>query len=516
MVVSERSHGWRSKNIKNRYSDLWSTQCDFTGRRDLTPMKQSFVLEESIRDTVEALRQRDMKAVDLVHAAVAQHDTMDAQLNAYRTFDATSAIEQAKEADGVLDRAAYDRNFIPAPLCGIPISIKDIYGTSGLPTFAGSNRQLPDEPWSRDAWLVARARKAGAIVMGKTHTVEFAYGGVGLNPHTSTPRNPWDREVNRIPGGSSCGAGVSLWEGSALVALGSDTGGSIRIPASMTGVVGHKTTKGRWSMQGVVQLSNTFDTVGALTRTVEDSAWFFGSVDPFWGDPSSLLEKLTETSLDEVRIGIPECSIWEACQDDLRDVLGTALTELEAAGAQVQRVEGSLLDDAADLYLTCGIGKAELSAFLNTHLPDWVEELHPIVGTRLVDPHQLDGPTHHEALSRQRRISAKAGELFIDNDVLVLPGHLVTPPPIQEVVSNLEAYGHINYTTLRATCAVNFLDLCAICVPVGLDSTGMPVGLQLIARGGDDEKLLGIALAIERSLGTAKDRLGSPPTEPLM
>ena len=511
MVVSERSHEWCPGNIANRYSGLWSTQRAFSGRRKLNPLKKSGVLKESIRDTVEALRQRDMKAVDLVHAAVAHHDTLKAQLNAYRTFDATSAIEQAKAADDVLDRAAFNPNIIPAPLCGIPISIKDIYGTSGLPTFAGSNRQLPDEPWSRDAWLVARARRAGAVVMGKTHTVEFAYGGVGLNPHSSTPRNPWDQKVNRIPGGSSCGAGVSLWEGSALVALGSDTGGSIRIPASMTGVVGHKTTKGRWSTQGVVQLSNTFDTVGALTRTVEDSAWFFGSVDPFCGDPCSLLKKLTETSLDGVRIGLPECSIWEACQDDLLDVLRAALTELEAAGAQVQRDRGSLLDDAVDLYLTCGIGKAELSAFLNTHLPEWTEELHPIVGTRLEGHHQLDGPEHHEALLRQRSISAKASELFTDKDVLVLPGHLVTPPPIQEVASDLEVYGHLNYTTLRATCAINLLDLCAISVPVGLDSAGMPVGLQLIAQGGDDEKLLGIALALERSLGTAKVRLGSPP-----
>ena len=450
-------------------------------------------------------------AVDLVRAAIANHDAMDAQLNAYRTFDATAAIEQAEAADSALDRAFSHPDITPAPLCGIPISVKDVYGANGLSTFAGSTRQLPQEPWSRDAWLVARAREAGAVVMGKTHTVEFAYGGVGLNPDSGTPRNPWDIESQRIPGGSSAGAGVSLWEGSALVALGSDTGGSIRIPASLTGSVGHKTTKGRWSTKGVVQLSNTFDTVGALTRTVEDSAWFFGSVDPFWGDPFPLLEKLTKTSLNGVRIGIPECSIWEACQSDLRNVLETALTELEAAGAQVRRDRGALLDDAVDLYLTCGIGKAELSAFLNTHLPEWIEELHPIVGTRLEGPHPLDGPEHQEALLRQRSISAKASELFTDTDVLVLPGHLVTPPPIKEVSSDLEAYSHINYTTLRATCAVNFLDLCAICVPVGLDSKGMPVGLQLIARGGDDERLLGIALALEQSLGTAEARLGSPP-----
>ncbi|NIR35760.1 MAG: amidase, partial [Actinobacteria bacterium] len=159
----------------------------------------------------------------------------------------------------------------PPPLTGIPISVKDLYGVDGLPTFAGTTRALP-ERWSRDAWLVRRLRDAGAIIVGKTHMVEMAFGGVGLNPSWETPRNPWDAGTHRIPGGSSSGAGVSLWEGSALIALGSDTGGSIRIPAALTGTVGQRTTKGRWPTTGVVPLSPTFDTVGALTRTVEDSA----------------------------------------------------------------------------------------------------------------------------------------------------------------------------------------------------------------------------------------------------
>ncbi len=130
------------------------------------------------------------------------------------------------------------------------------------------------------------------MFVGKTHTVELAYGAVGMNPHWTTPRNPWDAGTHRIPGGSSAGAGVSLWEGSALVALGSDTGGSVRIPASLTGTVGHKTTKGRWPTDGVVQLSATLDTVGALTRSVADSVHFFGAIDPAWGDPAALLDHL--------------------------------------------------------------------------------------------------------------------------------------------------------------------------------------------------------------------------------
>ena len=171
------------------------------------------------------------------------------------------------------------------PLCGIPVSVKDLYAVDGMPTYAGSARTLPGDPWSRDGELIARLRRAGAVFVGKTHTVEFAYGGVGINPHWGTPRNPWDADTARIPGGSSCGAGVSLWEGSAMLALGSDTGGSIRIPSAFTGVVGHKPTKGRLPTTGVTQLSSTFDTTGTLARTVTDSAWFFGCADSRWGDP---------------------------------------------------------------------------------------------------------------------------------------------------------------------------------------------------------------------------------------
>lgn len=431
-------------------------------------------------------------------------------LHAYRSFDAESAIIQARLADARLDRAADGSGPPPHPLCGLPASVKDIFGVEGFPTFAGSSTQLPPK-WSRDAWLVSRLRTCGAVLMGKTHTVEFAYGGVGINPHVDTPHNPWDAEVPRIPGGSSCGAGVSLWERSAMIALGSDTGGSIRIPAAFTGVVGHKTTRGRWPTDGVVQLSSTFDTVGALTRSVEDSIWFFGAVDPRWGRPHDLLESLETSTLDGLRIGIPECTIWEACQDDIRDVLESTLEELEAAGAELSRVVGTLLDDAVDLYMAGGIGKAEISAFLETELPGAVERLHPIVGSRLGDPLSLDGPEYRDALSRQRRLAALAHTVFGVCDVLVLPSNLMTPPPIAGLADDLPTYGEVNYSTLRPTCPVNLLDLCAVSLPVGLDAAGMPVGLQLIARGGEDEALLGVALAVERVLGTPDTRLGVPP-----
>ena len=211
----------------------------------------------SIAETGLMLRTRELSAVELCEAAIDRHQSLGDALHAYRHFDSEAALGAARDADRLLAAGT------GGPLCGIPVSVKDIYGARDMPTYAGSARQLPEDPWSSDAWLVDRVRRAGGVITGKTHTVEFAYGGVGMNPHWGTPHNPWDAETARIPGGSSCGAGVSLWEGSALLALGSDTGGSIRIPAAFTGVVGHKTTKGRLSTDGATQLSSTFDTAPA-------------------------------------------------------------------------------------------------------------------------------------------------------------------------------------------------------------------------------------------------------------
>lgn len=461
--------------------------------------------ERSLADTVVALRRGDLAAVELTEEAIARHEALGETLHAYKHFDADAARRAAEAAD----RAITGGN--AGPLCGIPVSVKDIYGVEGMPTFAGSARRLPEEPWSRDAWLVARVREAGAVIMGKSHTVEFAYGGVGINPHWGTPRNPWDADVARIPGGSSCGAGVSLWEGSALVALGSDTGGSIRIPAAFTGVVGHKTTKGRLSTEGVTRLSNTFDTVGALTRTVADSVYFFGCVDSGWDDPLHLLEALDAATLQGVRIRLPECRLWEDCAPDLAEVLTQALEEMETAGAAVERSVGTMLDDAQEHYMTGGIGKAEVHAWLSEHLPEWMDLLHPTVGARIEGAVPLDDPRYREALSKHRRMAALADTLFGEADVLALPANLVTPPPVAELEDDLERYKEVNLATLRPTCPANMLGLCAISIPVGLDRQGMPVGLQLVARAGDDEALLGVALAAEGVLGTAPKRLGGPP-----
>lgn len=458
----------------------------------------SHPLDRPLSEIAAILGRREISAAELVEEAIRRHTLRGEFLRAWKLFDAEGARAAARRAD---ERLAAGN---APPLCGIPVSVKDLYGVRGLPTYAGTARRLPDR-FEEDGWLVGRLRSQEAVFMGKTHTVELAYGAVGLNPNWDTPRNPWDAEVPRIPGGSSSGAGVSLHEGSALVALGSDTGGSIRIPASMTGTVGHKTTKGRWPTDGVVPLSTTLDTVGALTRSVADSLWFFGAVDPEGGNPS--LRVAGDAGL---RIGVPRSALWQDVQPDIAGVLHHALDELERAGWRRADTDGRLVDRAGDLYFTGGIPGAECQQMLARELPGWREILDPIVARRLETVPPVTSASYAAAMEERVRMADSAEALFEDADVLALPAALITPPPVSEM-GDLDRYIETNHAALRPTCPVGMLGLCAVTLPVGLDDAGMPVGLQLVGRAGQDHALLAMALAAERVLGTGAERLGVPP-----
>jgi aspartyl-tRNA(Asn)/glutamyl-tRNA(Gln) amidotransferase subunit A len=460
--------------------------------------------QATLTELAAALRQKRLSAVELTETAIRAHESTDSSNHAYKLFDAEGALQAARTAD---ERLARDAD--PPPFCGVPVSVKDLYGVQGLPTFAGTAHRLP-EKWEADAWLVGRLREQNAVFTGKTHTVELAFGAVGINSHWDTPRNPWDAETHRIPGGSSAGAGVSLWAGSALLALGSDTGGSVRIPASLTGTVGHRTTIGRWPTTGVVPLSTTLDTVGGLTRSVADSAFFFGSIDPAWGDPGALLQHLNETDTTRVRLAVPRCQIWSDCQADIATVIERALRELTSSGWTTSETDGGLLDDASDHYLTGGIGGAECLAFIDRELPQWLEVLDPVVGKRLEGSPALDSEAYSASITTLEGMVARSDDLFDSVDLLALPTAIITPPAVSDL-EDLDRYIETNRATLRPTGPVSMLGLCALTVPVGLDETGMPVGLQLVAPGGRDELLLAAGLAAERVLGTPSERLGAPP-----
>ncbi|MHA1107891.1 MAG: amidase family protein, partial [Alphaproteobacteria bacterium] len=206
------------------------------------------VLDGTMRDIAAAIRDGSADIEALIEQAIERHDQRGEAFHAYKHWDAAAARAQGAAAAAAL-AAGHDTG----PLMGLPVSFKDIYGVKSMPTFDGTPKELPEE-WRSEGPVVAAMRRRLAVITGKTHTVEFAFGGVGTTAHWGAPRNPWDAAEHRVSGGSSAGAGVSIAEGSALLAFGTDTGGSVRIPASVTGHVGLKTTIGRWSTDGIVPL----------------------------------------------------------------------------------------------------------------------------------------------------------------------------------------------------------------------------------------------------------------------
>ena len=456
-------------------------------------------------EIARALRDKQATAQELAEQAIARHERFGERLHAYCLWTPERARAIARAAD-----AAFAAGAVAGPLQGIPLSIKDLFAAEGFPCFAGSSRRLPAAPWERDGPLVATVRRQLGVITGKTHMVEFAFGGTGLNSHHGAPRNPWDASAHRSPGGSSSGAGVSLLEGSALLAFGSDTAGSVRIPASMTGTVGLKVTLGRWSTEGVVTLSHSFDTPGLLTRSVTDAAYGFAALDPAHGDAEGFLAECGAVALDGVRIAVDNPFYWDGCDPGIAEVARETVDALARAGAVLQPATLPEAAEAYGVFLEGGLSAIELRSFLDRELPDWLAQLDPIMAPAVHGAEALSARDYLGRLGRLQALARRAVPRFDGIDVIATPTLCITPPVLAEL-ANPDAYLAANRRIVRNTVAVNYLGLCGITMPVGRDKVGMPVGLQLIAPAWAEEKLLAIALAAERVLGTATERLGTPP-----
>jgi len=444
-----------------------------------------------------------LKARALAEEAIANHERFGPKLMAYSQW----APEQARKCADAAD-AAFAVGSRAGSLQGIPTSIKDLFAVAGFPTYAGSPRRLPPK-FESDGPLVASLRAQLATVMGKTHMVEFAFGGTGQNAHYGSPWNPWDATAHRSPGGSSSGAGISLCEGSALLAFGTDTAASVRLPASMTGNAGLKLTKGRWSTEGIVQLSFTLDTPGILARSMADAAFGFAALDPDLGDGFAFLRGVPD-SVDGIRIGIADPWFWESCENGIGDAVRRAIDALARAGAVVKEAPLPEARDVFALYLEGGLSGIELRAFLDQELPDWLATIDPVNAPALRNAENLSAREYLSRLLRMLEAAKSAAARFGHVDVIATPTVMFTPHIITGEASAEQFWQH-NRNIVHNLMPANYLGLCAATLPVGLDRLGMPVGLQLIAKGGDDERLVAIACAAERVLGTPREILGAPP-----
>lgn len=453
----------------------------------------------SLESIARDLRAKGQGAEALVQRAIAAHDLHGAALNAYKTWDGARALQVARAVDQLF-AAGYDLG----PLMGIPVSVKDLFGVPGLPVFAGTDTAFP-EGFSAPGPLVARLLAQLGVVMGKTHTVEFAFGGLGVNAHWGTPKNPWSgAEGPRAPGGSSSGAGVSLAEGSALLALGTDTAGSVRVPASFCGQAALKTTGGRWEIGGIVPLSSSLDTPGLLARDMADLAFGFAALDPHKPGVAQACD------LAGLRIGVPQNFFWDEADPTITDCIHTRLHELERAGARLVALDLPGCDEVFAIFRQGGLAAPELRAYIDRHFPERIARLDPVVRLRVEGAEAISAP---EYLRRRDELALRgqaALAVFDECDILACPTAPIAPPLLDDL-ADTAAYARANMLSLRNTVIANLFGWSAATLPVGLDGQGMPVGMQLIARPFAEMTLLSAGRAIENRLGTGAALLGVAP-----
>ncbi|MBZ9776207.1 amidase [Mesorhizobium sp. CO1-1-8] len=379
------------------------------------------------------------------------------------------------------------------PLDGTIVSIKDLFDVAGEPTTAGSLMRKTAAYAQRDAAIVSRLRQAGAVTIGKTNMTEFAFTAIGDNQHFGTPGNAVD--ASRIPGGSSSGAGVSVGEATSEISIGSDTGGSIRIPASLNGVVGFKPTARRVPLAGAFPLSATLDSIGPLARTVAQCA----AADAVMA--GEVPTALAPVGIAELRVGVPRGVLFEETEDEVATAFGLCLGKIEQAGARIADL--SIDDLLADLRATTKRGSIAAMEGAEVHA-DWLA-----TGASVpVDPHvsgplsraaMLPTPVYIRAMRRRTALVAAMDERLASVDVLALPTTPVTAPTIVSMADDAELRDRTEGLLLRNTQVANQFDLCAISLP--MPGTTLPAGLMLVARNGHDRRLLRIAAEIEQLLG---------------
>ena len=451
-----------------------------------TPERQPCDL--TIAEAAAALRDGSLSSAALTESVLARIEQTEPALNAYLLVTADLAREQAARADeelaGGLDRG---------PLHGVPFALKDLFDTAGIVTTAGSGF-LRDRVPEEDAFVVAKLHEAGIVLTGKLGMHEFAFGTTSDNAHFGTIRNPWNPDYT--PGGSSGGSGAAAAAGSALGTLGSDTGGSIRMPAAICGVAGLKPTRGLVSRGGVVPLSHTLDHAGPLTKSVEDSALILNAIaghDP--ADPQSV-ERPPEDFTSELgrdlaglRLGVPRNPLWADCDDEVAEACEAALEALRALGAEAVEVELPLLAETGRLLISQVEGAAFHEQWLREHPERYSDEIRGKVEPGLTRP----AIEYLRDLEQRRAIEHEVLAVLEGVDLLVSPTIPLKVPTV--------AVGDPGSRLASYTRAYNISGLPAISVPCGLDGNGLPVGLMIAGRPFAEATVCRAAHACEQATG---------------
>jgi aspartyl-tRNA(Asn)/glutamyl-tRNA(Gln) amidotransferase subunit A len=380
-----------------------------------------------------------------------------------------------------------------SPLDGVPVAWKDLFDLEGLVTTAGSRVLASDPPAARDAAVVTRLHEAGMICVGRVNMSEFAFSGLGLNPHYGTPHNPHGHDVPRVPGGSSSGSAVVVARGLVPVSIGTDTGGSVRVPAAYNGVIGYKATRGRYSMDGVYPLAFSLDSLGPLCRTVADAVLVDAAMR---GLPAAAVVRGT---LEGQRLIVPSNVVFDDAEPAVVAAFEAALDRLVAQGAKVERRVLPAFDAIFDLMRRHGaLVTAEAYALHRERLDSpAAAQIDPRVATRT----RLGAAV---SMSDYVAITQARTRLIAEMEATVEPGALIAyptlpwgAPPIEPLRKDDDLFVRTNAGTLRNTLVGNFLDWCCVTFPCGLTPAGLPIGFLLSGLTGRDEALLSVALAAE-------------------
>lgn len=417
-----------------------------------------------------------------------------------RRFDPQHAIylhvtedRARKEAEAAFQRAKSGTRL--HALDGVPLSWKDNIDSARIATSAGSlvlRERIPEH----DAEVLAGASGKGAVCLGKTNMTEFAFSGLGINPLRGTPANTFDKKIARAPGGSSSGAGISLSLGLAAGAIGTDTGGSVRIPASWNGLVGLKTTEGRISLDGILPLAPSFDTVGPLARNVADAAALLSLIEGHQYEPPATLD------LSRAKFCLPGGVGWSELDDGIAFAMEAALNRLDAAGARIIESPVPAMDEIDALAWGGGASRLvyEAHAAWGDIFSQTDVQIFAPIRERLMAGAEILPAALHDADLRRAEIRHRYLAQTVGFDAVILPGVAISPPAISTLEQGGPDYFRANRMALRNTTMGNQLGLCAITLPVGFDALGMPVGMMIHAAPNEEKNLLALAASVESCL----------------
>ena len=405
-------------------------------------------------------------------------------------------------ADTSLDTArASDRaraiGQLPSAIAGIPISIKDLFDVKGEVTCAGSKILADAPPATSDAPVIARLRAAGAIILGRTNMTEFAYGAHGMNAHYGTPANPWDRNTRHIPGGSTSGGAVSVTDDMAAATIGSDTGGSVRIPAALCGITGFKPTQARIPLAGAFPLSFTRDSIGPLGRSVTCCTWLDAIM------AGEALETSAVTTLSGLRFGVPKTILLDGLTPAVAEAFARALTTLSSTGALIEEFDFPALQREADGTKKANFSAVEAYALHRERLALHMDQFDPRVAKRLMLGANINAADYVDLLQLRQSLIATANISTARFDALLAPTVPMTAPTIAEMDSSEEIFLRMNALLLRNCAPFNVLDRPCWSLPCHRHGDA-PVGLMVVGETMGDKRLQAIGLAIELALASTR------------